>query len=95
MGRLPAQRPEVLFDRQPILRLGPDLRIDAAGNNPAGATIPLEREGLTIKDDWDGFGQRLTGTGTTILDNVCATVLRSENEVRKPRSDPGDLGLGE
>ncbi|HUN58632.1 MAG TPA: acyl-CoA dehydrogenase family protein [Candidatus Binataceae bacterium] len=38
----------------------------------AGATIPVEREGLTIKDDWDGFGQRLTGTGTTILDNVYA-----------------------
>lgn len=38
----------------------------------AGATIPVTREGLTIKDDWDGFGQRLTGTGTTILDNVYA-----------------------
>jgi alkylation response protein AidB-like acyl-CoA dehydrogenase len=38
----------------------------------AGATIPVDREGLTIKDDWDGFGQRLTGTGTTILDNVYA-----------------------
>jgi len=38
--------------------------------NIAGATIPVDREGVTIKDDWDGFGQRLTGTGTTILDNV-------------------------
>jgi alkylation response protein AidB-like acyl-CoA dehydrogenase len=38
----------------------------------AGATIPVDREGLTIKDDWDGFGQRLTGTGTTILENVYA-----------------------
>jgi alkylation response protein AidB-like acyl-CoA dehydrogenase len=38
----------------------------------AGATIPVDREGLTFKDDWDGFGQRLTGTGTTILDNVYA-----------------------
>jgi alkylation response protein AidB-like acyl-CoA dehydrogenase len=38
----------------------------------AGATIPVDREGLTIKDDWDGFGQRLTGTGTTILDDVYA-----------------------
>jgi alkylation response protein AidB-like acyl-CoA dehydrogenase len=38
----------------------------------ADATIPVDREGLTIKDDWDGFGQRLTGTGTTILDNVYA-----------------------
>lgn len=38
--------------------------------NVAAATIPIDREGLTLEDDWDGFGQRLTGTGTTILDNV-------------------------
>lgn len=25
---------------------------------------------MSILDDWDGFGQRLTGTGTTVLDNV-------------------------
>jgi alkylation response protein AidB-like acyl-CoA dehydrogenase len=36
----------------------------------AAATIPIQREGLTLEDDWDGFGQRLTGTGSTILDNV-------------------------
>jgi len=36
----------------------------------AGAVIPVDREGVTIADDWDGFGQRLTGTGTTLLDNV-------------------------
>lgn len=34
------------------------------------ATIPVDREGLRIEDDWDGFGQRLTGTGTTLLNNV-------------------------
>jgi alkylation response protein AidB-like acyl-CoA dehydrogenase len=38
----------------------------------AGAIIPADREGLTIKDDWDGFGRRLTGTGTTSLNNVYA-----------------------
>jgi alkylation response protein AidB-like acyl-CoA dehydrogenase len=38
--------------------------------NIMGATIPVNREGLTLNDDWDGFGQRLTGTGTTILNNV-------------------------
>ncbi len=42
----------------------------APGNRIAGAVIPIDREGLTVKDDWDGFGQRLTGTGTTRLDNV-------------------------
>jgi alkylation response protein AidB-like acyl-CoA dehydrogenase len=36
----------------------------------AAATIPIDREGLTLEDDWDGFGQRLTGTGTTLLENV-------------------------
>jgi alkylation response protein AidB-like acyl-CoA dehydrogenase len=36
----------------------------------AAATIPVDREGLRLEDDWDGFGQRLTGTGSTILDNV-------------------------
>ena len=38
--------------------------------NVAAAVIPVDREGLKLEDDWDGFGQRLTGTGSTILDNV-------------------------
>jgi alkylation response protein AidB-like acyl-CoA dehydrogenase len=42
----------------------------APDNRIAGAVIPLDREGVTIEDDWDGFGQRLTATGTTRLDNV-------------------------
>jgi alkylation response protein AidB-like acyl-CoA dehydrogenase len=29
------------------------------------ATVPVDRAGVTVEDDWDGFGQRLTGTGTT------------------------------
>ncbi|GAA4678272.1 acyl-CoA dehydrogenase family protein [Nocardioides nanhaiensis] len=36
----------------------------------AGAVVPLSRPGVTVEDDWDGFGQRLTGTGTTRLENV-------------------------
>jgi alkylation response protein AidB-like acyl-CoA dehydrogenase len=36
----------------------------------AGAVIPIDRQGVTIEDDWDGFGQRLTGTGTTRLEDV-------------------------
>jgi len=36
----------------------------------AGAVIPIDREGVTVEDDWDGFGQRLTGTGTTRLVDV-------------------------
>jgi alkylation response protein AidB-like acyl-CoA dehydrogenase len=36
----------------------------------AGAVIPIDREGVTVEGDWDGFGQRLTATGTTRLSNV-------------------------
>ena len=36
----------------------------------AAVTIPVDRPGVSILDDWDGFGQRLTGTGTTRLDDV-------------------------
>lgn len=36
----------------------------------AGAVIPIDREGVSVEDDWDGFGQRLTATGTTRLVNV-------------------------
>ncbi|GAA4739749.1 acyl-CoA dehydrogenase family protein [Nocardioides endophyticus] len=36
----------------------------------AGAVVPIDRDGVTVEDDWDGFGQRLTGTGTTRLDDV-------------------------
>lgn len=39
----------------------------------AGAVIPVDREGVTILDDWDGFGQRLTGTGTTVLEDVAVS----------------------
>ncbi len=50
-------------DYTQIWAAAPDGRI-------AGAVIPLDREGVTVEDDWDGFGQRLTATGTTRLDNV-------------------------
>ena len=34
------------------------------------ALVPTDRDGVTVLDDWDGFGQRATGTGTAIFDNV-------------------------
>jgi alkylation response protein AidB-like acyl-CoA dehydrogenase len=37
---------------------------------PVTAIIPANREGLHLDDDWDGIGQRLTGTGTTRLVNL-------------------------
>ncbi len=32
--------------------------------------VPVNAPGVTIKDDWDGFGQRMTGSGTTVFDRV-------------------------
>ena len=34
------------------------------------AFVPKGTEGVEIIDDWDGFGQRTTGSGTTVLNNV-------------------------
>ena len=32
--------------------------------------IPADRPGVLRPNDWDGFGQRFTGSGTTSFDNV-------------------------
>lgn len=34
------------------------------------ALVPTDRAGVTVLDDWDGFGQRATGTGTAIFEDV-------------------------
>jgi SfnB family sulfur acquisition oxidoreductase len=34
------------------------------------AFVPRDTKGITIIDDWSGFGQRVTGSGTTLLDDV-------------------------
>ncbi|ODT66035.1 MAG: hypothetical protein ABS75_29070 [Pelagibacterium sp. SCN 63-23] len=44
--------------------------------------LPRDREGITLIDDWDGMGQKLTGTGTTVFDNVAI----SEDEIIRPES---------
>jgi alkylation response protein AidB-like acyl-CoA dehydrogenase len=51
---------------------------------PASALIPADREGVELEDDWDGFGQRLTGTGTTHLRRVRAAA----DEVTVATYDP-------
>ncbi|WP_025884674.1 acyl-CoA dehydrogenase family protein [Asaia prunellae] len=35
--------------------------------------VPATAEGVTRLDDWDGFGQRLTGSGTTLFEQVALT----------------------
>lgn len=37
---------------------------------PVGVVIPTDRIGIRILDDWDGIGQKYTGSGTTLFDNV-------------------------
>lgn len=34
------------------------------------AIIPVRSEGLELLDDWDGMGQRMTASGSTVFDNV-------------------------
>lgn len=34
------------------------------------AVVPLAQAGVSISDDWDGFGQKLTGTGTIVYDRA-------------------------
>ena len=46
-----------------------------------GALVPADREGITIHDDWDGMGQRLTASGGVDLDHV--EVWPHEVSVRK------------
>lgn len=43
---------------------------------PARVVVPADREGVTVERDWDGIGQRFTGSGTTRFVDVA--VDRSE-----------------
>jgi alkylation response protein AidB-like acyl-CoA dehydrogenase len=47
---------------------------EVLASDPDGATVialvPTDRPGVTVLDDWDGMGQRATGTGTAIFENV-------------------------
>jgi alkylation response protein AidB-like acyl-CoA dehydrogenase len=36
----------------------------------ANVLVPVSAPGVSRIDDWDGFGQRLTGSGTTLFENV-------------------------
>jgi alkylation response protein AidB-like acyl-CoA dehydrogenase len=39
----------------------------------ATVVVPVDRDGVRLIDDWDGFGQRRTGTGTTVFTNVAVS----------------------
>ncbi|GGY35645.1 acyl-CoA dehydrogenase family protein [Pseudoduganella albidiflava] len=50
------------------------------GEQLASIAFPATLPGVTRLDDWDGFGQRMTGSGTTVFDNVR---LRDDHVVRR------------
>ena len=39
----------------------------------ATVVVPADRAGVRLIDDWDGFGQRRTGTGTTVFTDVAVS----------------------
>lgn len=47
----------------------PVIGVDEHGNRVI-ITVPADRQGVTLLDDWDGFGQRLTATGSSIFEDV-------------------------
>lgn len=52
--------------------------VDDSGNR-GFVVLPARHPGVTHVDDWDGIGQRQTGSGTTLFDDV-------------PVQEPGDIG---
>lgn len=43
--------------------------VDEAGN-AVYVMLPADTAGITLLDDWDGMGQRVTASGSTLLENV-------------------------
>ena len=56
------------------------------GEQRVGVTVAASDPGVQSFDDWDGFGQQLTGTGTTTFERVAVdpadVVVAGENPVR-------------
>lgn len=44
------------------------------------AVVSTQHSGVRILDDWDGFGQQLTGTGTTVFTDVPVDCFMPQNE---------------
>ena len=47
-----------------------DVSARTADGGRARVTIASDAPGVTLRDDWDGFGQILTGSGSTLLEDV-------------------------
>lgn len=55
------------------------------GDDAVGVIVDADADGVERIDDWDGFGQRLTGSGTTVFRDVS---VPEPNVIRFDRSDP-------
>lgn len=58
---------------------------------PVFPIVPVDREGVTLLDDWNGFGQRLTATNTTVFEDV---VVRPDELSPAPGEGPTRGGSG-
>ena len=62
--------------------------IDVVGSGEAGeetsVVVPARGPGVEVIDDWDGFGQRLTASGTALFDDASAVGEPLPTEVRFP-----------
>lgn len=54
------------------------------GDDFVSLAVPTDAPGVTVEDDWDGFGQRLTGSGTTRFEDVR---VPDEHLVRRFKKD--------
>ncbi len=44
--------------------------VDGRSGEVRNLFVPTKAAGVRLDDDWDGFGQKLTGSGTTVFDRV-------------------------
>jgi alkylation response protein AidB-like acyl-CoA dehydrogenase len=57
-------------------------------DSPVHFTVPRDREGLRLIDDWDGAGQRLTASGTTELNDLLVYPDEIRGQISHGRRSP-------
>jgi alkylation response protein AidB-like acyl-CoA dehydrogenase len=58
----------------------------AEDGRTVSAIVPADREGVTLEDDWDGIGQRLSASGTSRFDDV---IVRDDELLPSPINSEG------